>query len=168
MRTTLSVSLFVALIAGSVTAQAKPDFAGRWVLANAGDAGVDVAEELTVSTLDTSPVPLPSLKIERHLKGGVRSETYQIGLVGGVVGGISLNAKGEHVAPSQTRHSTTWNGNKLVIATASYSGLTRESGPYTEREEVWSLDDEGRLVIVVTERSSTAARPTLTLMYRRP
>ncbi len=114
-------------------------------------------------------MPLPVLKIEKRLNGDVRSETYQIGMAGGTVGGISLNANGEPSAPPpRTEHSTKWDGNTLVIWRSSYSGPARDSGPYTEHHEVWSLDDQGRLRIVVTDRSSTAAPTELTLTYRRP
>jgi hypothetical protein len=167
MRKHLSVWLSVPLIVASVTAQAKPDFSGRWVLADAGDGGAAVAEELTVSTSTTTPVP--TLMIERRLKSGVRSETYEIGVAGGTVGGIRPNVNGELIAsPDRTEHSTKWDGNTLVIWRSSYSGPTRESGSYSEHHEVWSLDDHGRLVVVIYARSSTAAPTRMTLTYRRP
>jgi hypothetical protein len=56
----------------------------------------------------------------------------------------------------------------LVIETGVYSGPTRESGPYAEHEELWSLDSEGVLHITVTDRGSGTEPKTTNLTYRRP
>ena len=43
----------------------------------------------------------------------------------------------------------------------------REFGPYTEHEEVWSLDPSGRLLITITDRSSGSQPTAVRLIYRR-
>jgi hypothetical protein len=131
--------LLIAALA-SATAQARPDVSGEWVLLNGSGPGSDAAHALTVvASVDGF---LQFLEIVKRSKGDVRSETYQIGIAGGTVGGISLNANGEPSAPTaRTEHSTKWDGSTLVIWRSSYSGPTRDSGPCTEHHEVWSLDD---------------------------
>jgi hypothetical protein len=109
------------------------------------------------------------LTVERSFKTGVRSETYQIGVEGGVVGGVDRTGRGSgpRGESPQTRFAVRWDGNSLVIETGNYSGATRESGPYTEHTEVWRFDAHGRLVITVTDRRSGTESTTGVLTYRR-
>jgi hypothetical protein len=60
-----------------------------------------------------------------------------------------------------------WESERLRIETGRYSGADRDSGPYTERSEVWWLDDQGRLLITVVDRSSASEAATRTLTYSR-
>jgi hypothetical protein len=92
-----------------------------------------------------------TLTVERRLPSGVRSESYEIGTEG-ILGSV---------APFK------WNGNRLVIETGSYSGTTRDAGPYREHDEVWSLEAQGRLLITVTDRGSSLGPSTTDLTYRR-
>ena len=109
------------------------------------------------------------LTVEREFSTGARTESYQIGVVGGVVGGVDRTGRGagpDGQTP-QTRFAVRWDRNRLVIETGTYSGPTRESGPYTEHTEAWSLDAQSRLVMTVTDRRSGAESATRTLTYRR-
>lgn len=164
------------LIAAAVAGQDKPDFSGRWVLENPADSASDIARSLTVrqsivrTTARGTPMEpfLKDLTVEREFSTGARSESYQIGVVGGVVGGVDRTGRaGPDGQNRETRFSVRWDGNRLVIETGTYSGPTRESGPYTEHTEVWSLDAESRLVMTVTDRRSGAESSTRTLTYRR-
>jgi hypothetical protein len=153
-------------MAAGAAAQDTADFLGHWVLLNPSDVASDIAQELTVRQSFERHVNV--ITIERRATSGVRSETYTIGTVGGVVGGL-VSRSGRGSGPDgqimETRFSTKWDGNRLVIQTGSYSGPTLESGPYTEHDEVWSLDPEGRLSITVTDRSSDAEPRTANLTY---
>jgi hypothetical protein len=155
-------------MAAGAAAQDTADFLGHWVLLNPSDVASDIAQELTVRQSFERRVNV--ITIERRTTSGVRSETYTIGTVGGVVGGL-VGRSGRGSGPNgqivQTRFSTKWDGNRLVIQTGNYSGPTPESGPYAEREEVWSLDEQGRLLITVTDRTSDAPPKTTNLTYRR-
>jgi hypothetical protein len=155
----LCVPLF--LVAGTIAAEGKPDFSGRWVLVNAAESASAAARGLVVRESFEAPVTV--MTVERRLENGVRSDTYRIGLSGGLVGGTAADGRG-----TATRFSVTWDGDKLVIETGSYSGPTRESGPYSEHNEVWSLDSQGRLVITVTDRGTATELRTNQLTYRRP
>lgn len=133
-------------IAASVVAQDKPDFSGRWVLENPPDSALDIAGALTVrqSIVQTTVYGTPmepffkDLAVEREFKNGRRSETYQIGVVGGIIGGVDRTGRG--TGPDgqrpETGVSVLWDSNRLVIETGTYSGPTPESGPYTEHRGV--------------------------------
>lgn len=169
--------VLLLLIAASVRAQDKPDFSGHWVLENPQEFTSDIARALTVrqsiegSTARGTPMEpfFSDLTVEREFSTGARSESYQIGVVGGVVGGVDRAGPGagpDGHSP-QTRFAVRWDGNRLVIETGTYSGPTRESGPYTEHTEAWSLDAQSRLVITLTDRRSGGESATRTLTYRR-
>ena len=175
IRLTLWSCVSVLLIAPKSGAQDKPDFSGHWALADPSVSGPTIAQELTVQMLivresvrgDPITPFFKTMTVERRLPSGVHSDSYQIGIEGGMVGGVVGGAGPGRQSPSQTRFSITWNGDRLVMENGSYSGPTRESGPYTEHDEVWSLDSQGRLLLTVTERASGVEPRTTQLTYRR-
>jgi hypothetical protein len=112
------------------------------------------------------PPAFVHLTVERHFESGVRAETYHIGTVGGTVG-ITGDGSDPSLNPARSLVSVRWEGDRLYIETGRYSGPTRDSGPYTEHTEVWWLDEQGRLLITVTDRWSNAEVATRTLTYRR-
>ena len=69
---------------------------------------------------------------------------------------------------ARTHYAVKWDGSALIFDAETSSGASRDQGPWTERREVWSLDDGGRLKIVISTRSSDSAARSLTLLYRRP
>lgn len=155
--------LCVLVAAGSIaTAQTKPDFTGRWALIETDDPAQDVARTLVIRAEFDGPSTV--LTLERHLPSGVESERYTLGLIGGTTGGVS--AVGEHNSRT-TRFSVVWQGDTLVGNWRDYSEGSPERGPWHERVETWSLDDDAALVIVKTLRSSTESPRTLRYRYRR-
>jgi hypothetical protein len=156
---------------GTPAARAKPDFTGQWVLVTPPEAAGDAAPELSVrqwfehtTSVRGDPIDLPRVTIERQFQGGVRSETYRIGVIEGTVGGV---AAGVSVPSWQTRFAVKWDGDRLVIETGRYFGSPREKGPYSEHGEVWDLDPQGRLVMTITDRDSTTESRTIELTYRK-
>ena len=105
------------------------------------------------------------ITIERQFETGTRSETHLIGVQGGTVS--SMPADG---SPSgrTAHHAVKWNGNALVFESGSHTGLRPETGVWTERREIWSLDADGRLRVAITTRSSGDGSRAITLQYRRP
>lgn len=171
------VLLVVLLLGAASIAQDKPDFSGHWVLEQPPSPPADIARELIVShwsewqvpDLGGQSFPFEIITIEQRSVGSERgSYRYQIGLSGGLVGGIDATGRGSgpNGQVPQTTFSTRWNGSRLAIERASYSGWNRDSGPFTELSEEWSLDAD-RLVIVTGMRSSTSDPTTITLTYKR-
>ena len=105
------------------------------------------------------------ITIERAFQSGTRSETHLIGVQGGT--GPGLGPDGEPYGPT-THHAVTWASNSLVFESGCYTGPLPGTGTWALRREVWSLDDDGRLRVVITTGSSDAGSRGITLVYRRP
>jgi hypothetical protein len=172
MRISLATCVLVSLSAVTIAAQDKPDFSGNWILVNSTGSISDAAQTMTVResfqrvSLRGTPIepPFITLAVERHSTAGVRSDLYAIGVAGGTTGGVVGN-RGVTVGDQtpETRFSTTWDGDALVIETGAW---TADTGPQSSHKEVWSLDVQGTLLINVTDRS-TGEPETATLVYRR-
>jgi hypothetical protein len=162
----VTVSAVVPLLA-----QDAPDFSGHWALESASPSAADIPRALWVamSLVRTNVRGEPmnpffkDITVARDLANGTSSETYQIGVVGGTVGG---RGSGRNDFPS-SHHRVVWEKQTLVIETGSYTGPTPESGQWAERREAWSLDPDGRLRLAIMSRSSGSASSTVTLVYRR-
>ena len=169
--------MLAILLAATVTAQDQPDFSGRWVLDASVAADPDVARSLTVrqpivrTNVHGAPIApfFRELSVERQFVTGARTDVYQIGIEGGVVGGVAPSNRGDAAGPnvSQTRFSVRWEDNRLVINSGRYSGPTREPGAYTEHTEIWQLDGAGTLMLSITDGGSGRASTTKTLTYRK-
>lgn len=152
-------------IAVSAAAQDQPDFAGRWVLVSSAVADPNAARSLNIrqpvrvtNALGSPVAPyFLDLIVERELADRGTTETHHIGVGGGSVGGGSY----------RSRFSVGWQGRRLVFERGSYSGPTRDAGPYWEHSEEWELDSAGMLVMSVTDRASDAAPKSNTFTYRR-
>ena len=157
----LASALLSFLMASTVTGQDKPDFSGRWVLLNSARGDVDVPLALVVrqpvtrTTASGAPMEpfFSALVIEREFSTHSQTETYQIGVGGGIVSGSF-----------RTTYSVRWEGNRLFIAARS----PRDLGPDTEHIEEWELDATRTLVIRVTNRNQGAGvSKENTFTYRR-
>jgi hypothetical protein len=152
-------------------AQDTTDFSGHWALESASPSAADIPRVLsvTMSVVRTNVRGEPmnpffkDITVAGELANGTSSQTYQIGVVGGTVGG---RGSGRSDFPSSHRR-VAWEKQTLVIETARYTGPTPESGQWHERREVWSYDPDGRLRLAITSRSSGSASSTITLVYRR-
>jgi hypothetical protein len=170
------LSSCMLVLLGSVVAQIpkEPDFSGEWVLVKASGTRSDPAPSLTVrqtitrTTVRGEPMTpwFSDLTVERHFRTGVVSENYKIGMSGGSVSGTATAAQSPR-REERTTVAVKWEAESLIIRTGRYSGPPHESGPYTEHEEVWSIDQSGRLLITITDRSSGSQPAAVTLIYRR-
>jgi hypothetical protein len=161
---TLPMLCVALLMAGhGVAAQTRTDFSGRWVLENAPDASGATAIELIVQQVELTtsglgralPGPITYLTVERHFATEKRIDRYQpVGLVGGVVEGLS-GQRGTLTTTMQW--ATKWEGEVLVISRTE-RGETRD--------ERWSLDAEGSLIVLATTRAN-GSESTTRLVYRR-
>ena len=156
-----------------VAAQDQPDFSGRWMLESPSQTAPDIPRALSVRQLlvrtnvrGEAMIPFfKDINIDREFESVTRSETHQIGVMTGVVPGV--HPDGSPDGPSR-HHAVKWDGNALVFESGSYTGQTREAGVWAERREVWSLDLDDRLRVVITIRGSGDVSNTVTLLYRRP
>jgi hypothetical protein len=156
-------------IAVSAAAQDQPDVSGRWVLVSSAVADPNAARSLNIrqpvrvtNALGAPMAPyFLELIVEREFADRVTTETHKIGVGGGMVGGIAGGAS------FQSRFSVGWEGPRLVFERSSYSGATRDAGPFWEHIEVWELDSAGMLVVTLTDRASDAAPKSNTVTYRR-
>ena len=162
------------LFASAAAGRTQPDFSGRWVLVDPVDATTNIPRTLIVQQpivrTNVFGAPMPpaflSITIERHFVDDIRTDTYQLGVEGGMVGGVSPGVTPNAPVP-QTRFSVHWDSDRLVMETGNYSGSTREAGSYAERVEIWQLDSKGTLRVMTTDRGSAIAPATTTTTYRR-
>jgi len=167
----LRVVLLIALMGSSLLAQTGVDFTGRWMLDSPSqpDPGIPTALSVRQSLVSTNVRGEPmqpffkDITIERQFESGTRSETHQIGVVGGTVSGLGPDGKS---SGPRGYHAVKWDANALVFESGSYTGATPETGDWTERREVWTLELDGRLHVVITTRSAAGPR-TVSLVYRR-
>jgi hypothetical protein len=97
----------VLLAAAAITAQEHPDFSGRWVLVASQQSGPDIPRALSVrqSLVQTTVRGEPTkpffkdIAVDREFESGTRSETYVIGVVGGVVPGFREDGKPDMERP---------------------------------------------------------------------
>src|SRR5262245_20426117 len=167
----LAVFIAAALPFGqAASAQDRPDFSGDWILVNRSDApAANAAQSITVhesfkyESVRGTPVdpPLITLLVERRINGTVHSELYTVGTITGTVGGTVFGRQRE-----QTRLSTTWDGDRLVIE-VRYAGRPVDAGAFSEHKEVWSLDAQGALLLTVTDNAPGTEPTTTDLIYRR-
>jgi hypothetical protein len=171
MRKALLIVALAVLVGPALSGQDHPDFSGRWILESPLPPPPDVPRALSVRQALVSRTVLgepmkaffKDITIEREFESITRSETHQIGVVGGVV--FALGPGGTS-APRQ-HHAVRWDANALVFESGSYTGQSPETGVWTEHREVWSFDSNGRLHLMITTRSSVDAPRTVALIYRR-
>lgn len=154
----------VALCAiGIAAVQDTPDFSGQWPLASASELVADVAKVLVVQR--TMAGSIPTLVVERRVPTMTDPERYQIGVESGMIYGKDVSGRGNGPdGITETRSSARWFGSELVIKTGSYWG---DAARFTEREEAWSLDASGRLVIKVATRERVLEPKQAVFVYRR-
>src|SRR5947209_6190716 len=118
-------SILAMLVAATVAAQDKPDFSGRWILETSASASPDGARAakflqpvVRTSVYGAAMTPCSDeLSVDRQFGTDVVTETYQIGIEGGMVSGLSPANRGIVSEFSKTRFSVRWADNRLVIDT---------------------------------------------------
>jgi hypothetical protein len=170
----LAVSLAI-VVSVQASAQDKPNFSGSWVLLSVSPPATDsppramtVRQVLVDTTMHGQPMQpfYRDMWIGREYESRTLSETYRIGVVGGSFPGI--NADGSRTGTLRAHHAVVWDDQTLVFESGTYTGELRASGVWSERREVWTLDRDGRLRLVITTRGSDGDARTIELMYRRP
>ncbi len=161
--------LIAALAWGTqVALPEQPDFSGSWILTSTvGSAGgresLTVKQTVVQTNVRGEPMKpfFREIAITRRSDDRVASETFQIG---GVGGGISSGSPAGRVS---TYRRVVWDDRALVFETAGYTGPARETGNWSERREIWSLDLNGLLHVEVTTSSWNTPVQTVARLYRR-
>jgi len=168
--TATSFVVVIVLLGAELAAQDKPDFSGAWTLESTL-SGAEIPRTLSVTQslmrtnvrgAATEPL-VKDITVTRALASDTRSDTYEIGVVGGTVSGRGDGS----VNGSRTYHRIVWEGQALVVESGSHTGPAPQSGVWAERREVWALDSGVRLRLTITTRSSVDAPRTIMLVYRR-
>ena len=150
----------------------QPDFSGRWRLVSSPPSGAEAPQTMTVTqTIARTNVygkPITpffkELLVTREYAAGPRTERHLLGVVGGSVGGSVAGVRpGSTRVGTDTRHRVTWDHRTLVIENGRYTGAE-----WDVRREEWSFDEDGRLRLVITTRSSQSPAPSsVTHFYQR-
>jgi len=141
-RTAVAIVLFVAAVAG---AQEKPNFSGTWVaISPAEAAGQEQNVRHTATTLSTG----------HESNGGGHGFTYKLD------GSESRNELTVHDDPIVTLSKAAWDGNKVVITSAT----TYPDGRKLDSKETWSLDSEGRLIVEHTQTMTGQPPRSMTIV----
>ena len=150
MKTAIVAAVLAAAAAGSAAAQGqtRPNFSGRWtIVVPEKGAGQEQIIKHDDKTLSKTPV---------SERGGPPA-TYQID---GVEHRTVMPMRDEQIVVVSR---AAWEGNKLVInTTESYP-----TGMKLTVKEVWSLDEQGRLVIDVTEGAERQPSRTMKVVMQK-
>lgn len=155
-------------------AQAGTDFSGRWVLDSAAPLSSDAVRVLVVeqpvmrTNIRGEPMPPSYLRItiRRERESGATTETHQIGISGGVVGG-AIAATGERIRAPETHFETRWFDRSLIFLNRVDGPDGPHTGQWSERQETWSLGPDGRLRVEIVSESADHQRNTSVSVFRR-
>jgi hypothetical protein len=163
-------AMLIATLASSL--QAHPDFSGRWTLDTPSlppDAARVLIIEQPVTRTNVRGEPMPPtylhLSVRRERPSGTTTDTYTIGTIGGIVGGIDRN--GTRIATPSTYFETAWRGDVLTFLTRRDGSDGPHTGDWSERSESWSLDADGRLRVEIETEAHDRAQQRTLLRYHR-
>jgi hypothetical protein len=131
-----------------MSAQAKPNFSGRWVLVSPADSA---GQEQTVTHDATT------------LKTGHASSGHGHAMVYKLDGTEHRNVLVSHNEDIVTMSKASWSGDKLTLITDT----TYPDGRKRHAEGVWSLDAAGRLVVEFVENGPGPTPKTMKLVYAK-
>jgi hypothetical protein len=159
------VLVAVIVLSPPLQSQSQPDFSGTWTLDSrpAADTPVRITVKQVLVRTNVRGEPIAPLFRQIVITRAGRTESYDIGAIGGSMSGIV----GGPVSPLRTHQRLAWEEQVLVIESGSYTGGARETGDWTERREAWSIDSDGRLRVRISTRGSGVAPSDDTVIYRR-
>ena len=159
---TLISAIVLSLAAISVTAQAPPDFSGKWIHNEAllqtthkvDPAAKSVGLKQPPITITQSPEtfeiqhdpPMPGWKPQRYV--------YNL------AGKKSVNSNGANILTTTSR----WDGNKLVTEGTSYSETSQGESTWKFRETIW-LDGKRRLLVETRMTEESGKTHVVTQTY---
>jgi hypothetical protein len=143
-----AVAAALVLAAAVLPAQTKPNFTGTWIItAPAEAAGQEQEVRHTATTLSTGHAS----------EGGGHHSSYKLD------GSESRNELTSHGAPLVTISKASWDGDKVVITSAT----TYPDGRKLESKETWSLNPSGQLVIEHAMTMTGQPPQSMTVVHRK-
>lgn len=140
--------IVVAVLGVQMAAQSRPNFGGRWVQVSPADGAG--SEQVIKHEGD-------KLSASHDSEGGGHVLEYTLD------GSETRQALTSHGREIVSKVRAAWEKDRLVITTATDYG----DGQTRLVKQVWSLDDAGRLVIVVTPTTAAAEPTSITVVYTK-
>ena len=137
--------LLTSGLAVALSAQSRPNFSGNWTLESSTPSGAAMVSSSQVVKHDANTLSVGQSERGHH------SSTY------------TLDAKPHEttIGPVKSVSKAEWNGDRLVIDRTD----TFPTGASRTMKQVWSLEASGKLVIVLTDKSSGKDEVTMTNVY---
>jgi hypothetical protein len=104
------------------------------------------------------------MSITREHAQGSRTTTHTIGLIEGMVGGVT--AFGGQ-PPARSEQGVRWSGDQLVFRKSTTTPNAQQYAHVVEEIEAWSLTTDNVLKLVITHTDSQGGRSELTLTYQK-
>jgi hypothetical protein len=151
-RTVAGIVVAVSLLTGAAAQQKpasptpKPQFSGTWIVTSPADQ----AGQTQTVTQDAE-----TLTIEHQAEGGSRKMSYQLD---NVERRLAIPGRGSEITMLAR---ATWDAGRIVITT----NVAYPNGMKTQSKEVWSIDDQRRLVIDYSETGPTGAGPSVKVIH---
>jgi len=130
-----------------LAARQKPNFSGRWLIVSPPEGA---GREQVVKQDDKA------LSVGSGVPGG-RQTTYQLD---GAEHKTSMSLRGEAI---NIVSKAVWDGNKLVLT----SDAAYPNGMKTKSTEIWSIDDQGRLVVDFSETAEGEKPRAFKVIYTK-
>jgi len=137
--------LLTSGLAVALSAQSRPNFSGQWTLESSTPSGAAMVSSSQVVKHEANTLSVGQSERGHH------SSTY------------TLDAKPHEttIGPVKSVSKAEWNGDTLVIDRTD----TFPTGASRTMKQVWSLEAPGKLVIVLTDKSSGKDEVTMTNVY---
>lgn len=166
--------IFCAVVrsfSSSLQAQDLPGLSGQWALVQQPNSSLEVPLTLTV-TEETQRsadgrIARNVITIVRRYETGSRSDTYELGILGGRVGGLPARDPDAIFTVQQTHRIAVLRGGALVIDEGFHDGPVPEKGQWLERQETWTLVGSAELQVTIDIRSRDSERQNIVLKYHR-
>jgi hypothetical protein len=144
MRSMSRLTAAMVVLAVVVSAQAKPNFSGRWVIVSpTAGAGYEQIVKQDDKSLSSEPARDPGQRV-----------IYQLD-------GVERRMASTHGSDITIMARAAWDKNTIVIIT----NMSYVNGMKTQAREVWSLDAQGRLVIDSRESGPTGPGNAVKVTY---
>jgi hypothetical protein len=135
------------LMSAGLTARQKPNFSGRWLIVSPPEGA---GREQVVKQDDKT------LSVGSGVPGG-RQTTYQLD---GAEHQTSMSLRGQAIT---ILSKAVWDGNKLVLT----NDTAYPNGMKTKSTEIWSIDDQGRLVVDFSETAEGQKPRTFKVIHTK-